>query len=358
MSLPPFSLRAANLKCFGSEPQGFDSVHAINLIIGRNNAGKSALLDMVRYAIEYSHPIPASNWNGQQPAKIFVDTAVTEQDIADVFPDKSGGPIEGNHRVYGQQFIGQRVRVELSKDAKHTFVQFLPTPGNPIPNIATHAFSEYAQRLMNLPSRHPLGTKYFARLGAERNISPEPETGTALQEDGTGATNLIREYLLKASRPSELVQTTMREALNTIFGADANFTSITCLQREDNNWEIYLTEAAKGRIALSQSGSGLKTVILVLCFLHLRPVSTTQPLNHHVFAFEELENNLHPALLRRLLSYIADQAAAHGFIVFTTTHSSVAIDMFNTRRDAQIIHVTHDGSSATCKTARAYLDHW
>ncbi len=45
------SLFVRNFKCFGAELQGFEQVRRLNLIIGRNNSGKSALLDLVRFAV-------------------------------------------------------------------------------------------------------------------------------------------------------------------------------------------------------------------------------------------------------------------------------------------------------------------
>ena len=41
MNVIKFELKAKNYKCFGEEPQGFDYLYPINLIIGKNNSGKS-----------------------------------------------------------------------------------------------------------------------------------------------------------------------------------------------------------------------------------------------------------------------------------------------------------------------------
>lgn len=58
-----------------------------------------------------------------------------------------------------------------------------------------------------------------------------------------------------------------------------------------------------------------------------------------VFAFEELENNLHPALEKRLFSFIFNYAKNHDYIVFLTTHSPIAIDMFS-REDSVHLYKT------------------
>jgi putative ATP-dependent endonuclease of OLD family len=125
---------------------------------------------------------------------------------------------------------------------------------------------------------------------------------------------------------------------------------------QNNHWEIYLEEEFKGRIALSQSGSGLKTVMSVLACLILVPSLEGKPLSQYIFGFEELENNIHPALLRRLNDYIYRSALENDFLYVLTTHSNVLIDQFSKQSDAQIIHVTHKDSVATCMTAKTYIE--
>ncbi len=54
--VPWISLKVANLKCF-RDPQGFERVEAVNVIVGRNNSGKSTLLDLLQYATDWRrHP--------------------------------------------------------------------------------------------------------------------------------------------------------------------------------------------------------------------------------------------------------------------------------------------------------------
>jgi hypothetical protein len=78
--------------------------------------------------------------------------------------------------------------------------------------------------------------------------------------------------------------------------------------------------------------------------------------NQFVFAFEELENNLHPALLRRLFQFITNYVERESCTLFLTTHSSVALDFFGYRKDTQIIRVDHDGETASTKTISAHFD--
>jgi putative ATP-dependent endonuclease of the OLD family len=73
--------------------------------------------------------------------------------------------------------------------------------------------------------------------------------------------------------------------------------------------------------------------------------------------FEELENNLHPALQRRLLSYIREFSIENSIPIFLTTHSSVFIDFFSRDESAKIIHVTSDGSVSRTEVAQTFIKH-
>jgi ATPase subunit of ABC transporter with duplicated ATPase domains len=44
------SIKIKNHRCFRDEFAGFDKIMPVNIIIGRNNAGKSALLDLLAFA--------------------------------------------------------------------------------------------------------------------------------------------------------------------------------------------------------------------------------------------------------------------------------------------------------------------
>ena len=54
--------------------------------------------------------------------------------------------------------------------------------------------------------------------------------------------------------------------------------------------------------------------------------------------FEELENNLHPSLQRRLLKYI-ENLSKEGCIFFLTTHSNVMLDNFQKNNEVNALHV-------------------
>ena len=235
---------------------------------------------------------------------------------------------------------------------------------SPYGEDSTRARIETVAQALRNPT-HKLSSTNFRRLLADRDIRPEQEqTGLALHPNGEGASNIIRRFILSSATelPREVIQQDLRSALNEIFHNDGHFSEIQANVHDDasaeliNNWEVYLGEETKGLVPLSQSGSGLKTVILVLLNLLVVPKMEKKEACEYTFAFEELENNLHPALLRRLLIYLENFAVNQECAVFLTTHSSTALDVFGISDNAQIIHVSHDGEGAQATRVSAQFD--
>ena len=130
---------------------------------------------------------------------------------------------------------------------------------------------------------------------------------------------------------------------------DSIFNGITIQKTKREEWEIFLYEN-ENRFPLSKMGSGLKTIILVLLNLLVMPYiasyGTIPESEVHyenmVFAFEELENNLHPALQRRLFDYIYKFSIKQDTTILLTSHSHVAINMFADMENAKLYHVNKE----------------
>ena len=342
------SIKIRNYKCFGEEFQGFDSIYPINIIIGRNNSGKSSLLDLIKFAIKPYDLSPLSHKN-QNPEVIFT-VPLLEDDVKKVFvPGGRGGNISGDHWGFGQKWVGEKITLIMNHIGKREFLRL----SEPIPK-SLKGFQENFVRTLT----SPFEGRIFKHLKAERDIHPEADGDygeKCVDEHGQGATNIIQQFINKASLPSRLVEIIMLDELNKIMQPDATFSDIVVQQLSNKKWEIYLEESEKGRIALSESGSGLQTILLVLTFLYLVPIMESKLINRYIFAFEELENNVHPALQRRLFLYLRGIALKQKICMFITTHSSVPIDLFSNDKEAQIIHTLHDGKKATANRVEAYV---
>ena len=325
----PVKIKINNYKCIGEEFQGFEDIRFINVILGKNNSGKSALLEVIKKVVTSQFSFPRQTWHADKEPSLQLSSSISVSSLAPLGLPKAAGILVGRELPW----------VESGGSRK-------------VDGYCQHA--EYRLADPHLESilhhtKHFLSGRNYFNVAAERNITPEADSESlSMSAEGVGATNLVQRFINNSALPRELVEETLLKDLNKIFEPDCSFKRIVCQRNEDQKWEIYLAEEHKGMIALSQSGSGLKTVLMVLINFLLIPMLQRISLENCVYAFEELENNLHPAVLRRLLHYLVQKAVAHNCHMFITTHSSVEIDFFSKHKDCQIIHISHDGKVAKC----------
>jgi hypothetical protein len=334
------SIKIKNYKCF-IEPQGFETLKTINVVIGKNNAGKSSLIDVIGATTSQQ----ALKQENNRIPEIIITQKLTEADLSVVFRHgRSGGGLVGDHGAYGRRFIDTDICYVLNSrkvlSAHNDLLKF--------PNY----LDELAKglRVPLLPGRR------FKNILAERDVIPEADQSPYVTPNGNGATNTIQNFINKGKLPSDLVEEKLLESLNDIFRPDSFYERILVQQDEQGVWEINLDDDQRGRIPLSRMGSGVKTVLLVLVHLLLIPHLENTPVSNYVFAFEELENNIHPTLLRRLLSFLQEFAIREKVILFLTTHSSTMIDFFENDPEAQIVHVFSDKAGTKVKTVSGFKE--
>ncbi len=335
-----------NYKCFKNRIC-IDEIKPINIIIGRNNIGKSSLLDIIEFIND-----PEKHWKNSK-TRIFLEKCLQDSEIKRIFSEShSGGIIGKNFYEFGKTFIGKPFAYEIkckkyseSFSIDKTYINELQ-----IEELYDSKFDSFWSLLANA---QPNECKIIKRIFAERNVVPEKENGSmTVDGNGSGITTIISNYLNKAKYNENKVKKDLLKNLNKIMGKDATFIEITTQQVEETDgdikWEIFLHEEEKGRVALSRSGSGLKTILMILVYTILFPDVEKKELKDYIFLFEELENNLHPALERRLLRYL-EEISAKGATIFLTTHSSTTLDCFQNSSDVQIYHLAkiEDGMQLT-----------
>ena len=336
-------------KCFESRVE-LDNIKPINIIIGKNNIGKSSILDIIE--MMYS---PKMKWSNSH-TNIYVEKVLSEEVIRKTFHEREyGGVIGKNHYEFGKDFIGKIFRFKIDGEKmsadSYSLRTNLPEDLEEIYYIYNSKYNEKWSLLAHFAEfKQNFKVK---RIFAERNIEAEDDINNFyIDSYGNGATKIINNYLNKDKNDEKIVKETLLNKLNEIMGENANFIDITTQQVERDNdfkWEIFLKEEGKQRVALSKSGSGLKTILLVLIYTILLPeIDYKNKLSNYIFLFEELENNLHPALERRLLKYI-EEVANCGATIFLTTHSSTVLDSFQNKENAQLYHVLKENNIVTIK---------
>lgn len=324
-----------------------DAIGKVNVIIGKNNSGKSSLLDIIEFLYDSSRYADYASYIHT----CHVSIPISKEMVKDCFRFyRSIGSYTENS--YWDKVQGNCVTLDYiagggyKQQSKVISDDEIPT----VSGIAASVEQEFHNQLSTLA---------FRRLSAERNIVPETVHAIHLANTGEGATNLIREYLNNSDLDEKLIEKKLLGELNKIMAPEAIFSEIRVQEIKDKEgmfWEVYLQEEGQERVALSKSGSGLKTIILVLLNLMIMTELNEYKDRKIVYGFEELENNLHPALQRRLFDYLYSYAILKDTRIFITTHSHVAINAFFGRDDTQIYHVIKEKGHAVLKKIDSFID--
>ena len=342
-------LRFKGYKSFTQEYVEILEFEKINVFIGKNNSGKSSCLDIIKDIIDPNEL--DKNPFLKNGLEIQLVHALSEEEIRYVFSENAfgGGIPTENHYMFGKNYIGKKMnfRISVEKDYRtreRDFQYQYVENKNVFEAEYNNYWNQFGERMRSLWKEYE-----FRRLDAERNIVPEVESNDEnINLNGEGASNLIRKIINYSEYDENIVQEELLTALNAIIYPETTYENIKIQQVDDAGelkWEIFLQEKGK-RYALSKMGRGLKTIILVLANLLIIPKLKAYKNKKIIYAFEELENNLHPALQRKLFEYIYKYAQDNDIMIFLTTHSHVAINTFCDKEGTQIFHVEkQDGVS-------------
>ena len=359
------SLKIKNYKHIGDSYIGFDKLENLNILVGQNNIGKSTLLQSIEMLISEIVNTREISSN----TKLEFGFCPTTNEIKNAFNEyTSGGQIGINHFTFGQKYINNYMSFEFQpiKTIGTEQITLSNIPGIPsnqftfntkvdnFENLAKNYLNNYIRRLK------------LIKLSADRNLVPEVQNSNRrVSEDGTGATNLLRQYLNVANLPNEVVENDILNALNQIMKPETHFERIMCQEIEttdgaNSKWEVQLVNE-NGKIPISNSGSGLRTILLVLIKLFLETRETTnynfEPLlTNTVFIFEELENNLHPAIQRNLFEFLYQWVRKNNSQIFLTTHSTVPINMFSGRDNVTLTHIKKENNKIITNSALSFIE--
>lgn len=345
------SLKISNYKSIGENSIGFNEINKFNIIIGKNNIGKSSLLDIFNYLTNDTYRIH----DHYRPVITF-KINLSQEDIASVFLENtSGGGINMNHYQYGKRFIESTIRYKLkltqqklSNSIRWKYddidIDEIRSPSSESLNLET--IPELAkQKLVSIAKGFITRFKqkyYVIKLSADRDLIPEnvsEELDVGL--DGLGATNAVRAFINRSDLNSDIVEKDILHQLNEIMIPDNYFNRILIQQLTDDEnpkWEIFLEENNQ-KIPLSDYGSGLRTILLTLIKINIEAKLNETTRKTPIFIFEELENNLHPTTVRNLMRFLYKWTDEKGIISYYTTHSNVSLDMLSAYDNVSVLNI-------------------
>lgn len=327
-----------------------ENIGKINVIIGKNNSGKSSLIDVIQAMYDKNQYNMIKNEIGG----ISASTLITNEMCQDLFSGYSSIG-QWTLRSYAEKIVGEEIEVDIRHEDSRVIgpARIEVNSSNVIINdLKTYWNSKGVYRI-----KQSVDNTCIRRMRSERNIVPEEASSDGLSETGEGASNLIRKILAESKYDEKLIEMDLLNALNTIMSPESEYETIRIQQIDgeiSGKWEVYLQEKGQQRVPLSKMGSGLKTIIIILLNLLVIPVLVKK--EKYIFAFEEIENNLHPALQRRVFNYLYDFAIRENVIIYLTTHSHVAINCLFDKEQTSIYHIEKIEGKTKVKRIESYLD--
>ena len=183
--------------CFQKEWAGFDTIKPINVIIGRNNSGKSHLLDLVETLCQ-GNPGGNDSHGWQYQCHGVLD----EESLKSQFREGTRSPDLGGDLWYshGSHYVNVGITWEIDANGRVPKVDF-PDGFRP-PSSGGGSTESRLLRIKEIAKypTHQLDGSSFRKLAADRDIKTEPsEKELTLGSDGTGATNIIRRFITSSS---------------------------------------------------------------------------------------------------------------------------------------------------------------
>ena len=306
----------------------------VNLIIGKNNSGKSSFLNYISALYTYSKHKTIKN-------NIILDVIIDETDLPFFDIYRIDPRFFNSYQISEKQdVINERISIEMVLDGINERLKICQKTSDSLRKKLLSVQIKDEKGLLN----HLLGHRAVSsfKVAAERDIQPEEKRKFAMPtEKGEGIVNAILYHSIHKNGKRIIVNNLLKD-INEMLIGECSFTNLLPLEREDI-YELTLSNSNNNEIPLSEMGSGLKTIIFT--FFILENFLANQ--DDQILFFEELENNLHPEIQRRIFDRIYNFAIENKCRVFITSHSNVAINALFEKEETMIYHIEKENETTS-----------
>ena len=360
----------------------FEFGRGINFVVGKNNSGKTALLDALnldqsRDSHRSVETIPNRNVQSSGEMEIEFQIAFEPGELLDItrqFGSVHWIPIEQvtnqysasireivRQTVYEEsrfrfsafplQFSigtaltnisGERFGNKYGSSVSHTWFPLGDDDFVPMDDVDTRGIREDRSTLLNIWFEHCRSNIY--KFDAQRIAAPHTATTNELllKPDGSNLAQVLDTAVrLKTFKCQKLI-----ELVKTVFDSVQEVVPLKLSGEEDEEYlEVYIgyyppeLQREDLRIPLSGCGTGLAQVIAMLYVVVMSEHS-------QIILIDEPQSFLHPDALRNLLAiFQLPEYAHHQYIL--ATHSSTAIASV---RDKHIVLLKREGMKSTITT--------
>ncbi|MDX2047468.1 MAG: AAA family ATPase [Chitinophagaceae bacterium] len=355
------TLGIKNFRSIGSEGIMLEGLNKINLLVGKNNSGKSNILKFLNILYSLggafgSFPNTIENQHNQTnyPPAISFKYSLDDLDFPEDFKKPSLDGQLNNCKI--KDYLNDPVIFEFTF-ANNKFDIILNK--NDIVWDQLKTYEDYiAQAIINKkdisitgPRPWDILKKYYQSQFEKqlKEISSKViyipdirilKQGNNIEKSNSkfNGSNLTSEISLMINH--DVGEEEKRSRLDSIEQRVAELLNVGKIKIDvpENNKRIVLV-VDKKRFPLENYGTGIHDLVLLCCILILNEKS--------LVCIEEPEIHLHPEIQRRFIKFLSE--TEHQYLI--TTHSNVLLDSLNTF--SSIYHVSYDNTKSQIKKAIA-----
>ncbi|MCA3693515.1 AAA family ATPase [Aquidulcibacter sp.] len=319
----------------------------INTFVGINNIGKSQL---VRQAVAFI----GQNYLFQSTGTVSSTFEVSSKIINELLR-------QTNAHIFDLMSAFSKKEQEIPFNA--TIIKYSNLTTNPKTNISSHYSMENGDSVPYGLDHYFFENFFYAKsfekpvfIAAERDFQTAPgwsgHQKPAYQENGSNVQQAY-DFLHRAVATGRQINQTILRQLNQVLAPDFAFTEIWPDTAEGSPvLKLGLGDAKYRRI--DELGSGIKTVLHALLVLNAyHEIWENIP---SCIVIEEIENNLHPRAIRRLIDILVKESAHAETRLIFITHSPVVMEHLASVHDATTHHVYREGDATVCRPIQHFKD--
>jgi len=323
------SIKIDNFKSFGEKNNYLGNLSNMNILIGKNNSGKSTVLQILELIFhdpkkniqpQLRSELSKRFMRNEKEAKVFLYVKLTDNELQYFFPENPFNNILGHYSELRKKLIDVIFTVEInvkSLFSEKTFKIYIEENKNDKNSIENNKIPVINQHLNPKLFRTIIEKNNIILFPAIRKVNEEIGGVQDIRLDPNGKfLTLTVEFIIRDHNQDErIIEESLRDNIKDFFPEMGNF-SIAVLKVGEN------THISLDHIPMSGYGTGIMDIFLILANIKIRE-AMGEKINF--ICIEEPENNLHPSMQKKLLKFLRNLSKNEKQI-FISTHSPYFVE--------------------------------